>query len=311
MNNFLFRHFVKDYQNVTDPAVRDRYGRLAGFVGIFSNVLLCLMKVGAGLLSGSIAIIADGINNLADGASSVITLIGFKLAARPEDEEHPYGHARYEYVAGLIVSFLIMLVGFELLKSSAGKILHPSPLSFSWPVAAVLVLSILIKLWQASFNRAAGRKIDSMTLIATAADSRNDVIATSAVLVSLVAGYLGGVNLDGWMGLAVALFIIWSGIGLVRDTISPLLGEAPDSELVRQIERIACSHDGVRGIHDLAVHNYGPGKIFASVHLEVEDSVDVIKGPELVERIEKQLRDELNLTVTAVEIDRNCITPSE
>lgn len=299
MNNFLFRLFVKNYENVTDPAVRDRYGQLAGFVGIISNALLCLMKVGAGILSGSIAIIADGINNLADGASSVITLIGFKLASRPEDPKHPYGHARYEYVAGLIVSFLIMLVGFELLKSSVNKILHPVSLAFSWPVAAVLILSILLKLWQAGFNRTAGQKIHSMTLLATAADSHNDAIATAAVLVSLAAGYFAGVNLDGWMGLAAALFIIWSGIGLVRDTISPLLGEAPDSELVQQIEQIVRGYDGVLGIHDLAVHNYGPGKIFASIHIEVDGSVDVMTSHDLVDNIEKRLREELHINITA------------
>ena len=298
MNNFLFRTFVRDWKNTADPAVRDRYGRLAGFVGILSNALLCFMKIAVGIFSGSIAIIADGINNLADGASSVITLIGFKMSAKPEDQEHPYGHARYEYVAGLIVSFLIMLVGFELLKSSLDKILHPAPLSFSWPVAAVLVLAILIKLWQAAFNRAAGKQIDSMTLLATAADSRNDVISTTAVLVSLLIGHFAQVNLDGWMGLAVALFIIWSGIGLVRDTISPLLGEAPDSELVQQIEQTAMSYSGVLGIHDLAVHNYGPGKIFASLHVEVDSAVDAMASHDLADSIEKRLREELHINIT-------------
>ncbi len=298
MNKFLFRTFIQDWENTADPAVRDRYGRLAGFVGILSNALLCLMKIAVGIFSGSIAIIADGINNLADGASSVITLIGFKMSAKPEDQEHPYGHARYEYVAGLIVSFLIMLVGFELLKSSVDKILHPAPLSFSWPVAAVLVLAILIKLWQAAFNRAAGRRIDSVTLLATAADSRNDVISTTAVLVSLLIGHFAQVNLDGWMGLAVALFIIWSGIGLVRGTISPLLGEAPDSELVQQIEQTAMSYGGVLGIHDLAVHNYGPGKIFASLHVEVDSAVDVMASHGLADSIEKRLREELHINIT-------------
>ncbi|MBR4862444.1 MAG: cation transporter [Firmicutes bacterium] len=298
MNNFLFRTLVRDWENTADPAVRDRYGRLAGFVGILSNALLCFMKIAVGIFSGSIAIIADGINNLADGASSVITLIGFKMSAKPEDQEHPYGHARYEYVAGLIVSFLIILVGFELLKSSLDKILHPAPLSFSWPVAAVLVLAILIKLWQAAFNRAAGKRIDSMTLLATAADSRNDVISTTAVLVSLLIGHFAQVNLDGWMGLAVALFIIWSGIGLVRDTISPLLGEAPDSELVQQIEQTAMSYSGVLGIHDLAVHNYGPGKIFASLHVEVDSVVDAMASHDLADSIEKRLREELHINIT-------------
>lgn len=299
MNEFLFRLFIKDWENTGIPSVRDRYGQLAGIAGIVSNAVLCLMKITVGIVSGSIAIIADGVNNLADGASSVITLAGFKLASLPEDEEHPYGHARYEYITGLIVSFLIILVGFELLKTSVNKILHPDPMIFSWPVAAVLVLAILIKLWQASFNRAAGRRIDSKTLLATAADSRNDVIATSAVLISLVISHFSKVNLDGWMGLAVALFIIWSGIGLVRETISPLLGEAPDSHLVQQIEQISTGYEGVLGIHDLAVHNYGPGKIFASIHIEVDSAVDIMVSHDLVDNIEKRLREELDINITA------------
>ena len=298
MNNFLFKTFIPNWENTEDPAVRDRYGRLAGFVGILSNALLCIMKIAAGIFSGSIAILADGINNLADSASSIITLAGFKLASIPGDEKHPYGHARYEYVAGLIVSFLIMLVGFELLKSSASKILHPQPLTFSWTVAAVLVLSILMKLWQAAFNRAAGRRIGSLTLTATAADSRNDVLATSGVLISLLVGHFAQVNLDGWIGLAVALFIIWSGIGLIRDTISPLLGEAPDWELVKQIERIAMSCDGVLGLHDLEVHNYGPRKTFASIHVEVDAAVDVMCSHDLVDHIEKRVRDTLHINIT-------------
>ena len=299
MNNFLFSHFIKDYENVSDPHVRDRYGRLAGWVGILSNALLCVMKIAAGLFSGSIAIIADGVNNLADGASSLITLAGFRLAAIPEDEEHPYGHARYEYVAGLIVSFLILLVGFELGKASLSKILSPQPLEFSWTAVAVLALSIAAKLWQASFNRAAGRRIHSMTLLATAADSRNDVIATAAVLAGLLIGHFAEVNPDGWLGMAVALFILWSGIGLVRDTISPLLGEAPDAELVRRIETLAMSYEGVLGIHDLEVHSYGPGKTFASIHIEVDAAVDVMASHSLVDSIEKRLRQELSINITA------------
>ena len=212
MGTFLFRHFIKNYEDVKDPQVRDSYGKLAGVVGIISNVVLCLMKVAVGLIAGSIAIVADGINNLADSASSVITLVGFKLAAMPEDEEHPYGHARYEYLSSLAVSVIIILVGFELGKSSLDKILHPTPLDFSWTVVLVLVIAIAIKIWQALFNVSAGKRIDSMALIATGADSRNDVISTSAVLISLLIGYFCSVQIDGYMGAAVALFIIWSGI---------------------------------------------------------------------------------------------------
>ncbi|MGN0713820.1 MAG: cation diffusion facilitator family transporter, partial [Anaerovoracaceae bacterium] len=290
MGTFLFRHFIKNYEDVKDPHVRDSYGKLAGVVGIISNVVLCLMKVAVGLIAGSIAIVADGINNLADSASSVITLVGFKLAAMPEDEEHPYGHARYEYLSSLAVSVIIILVGFELGKSSLDKILHPTPLDFSWTVVLVLVIAIAIKVWQALFNVSAGKRIDSMALIATGADSRNDVIATSAVLISLLIGNFCSVQIDGYMGAAVALFIIWSGISLVRETISPLLGEAPDGELVKQIEEITMSYEGALGIHDLVVHNYGPGKIFASLHIEVDASEDVMVSHDLIDNIEHRLQ---------------------
>lgn len=298
MGTFLFRHFIKNYEDVKNPQVRDGYGKLAGVVGIISNVVLCLMKVAVGLIAGSIAIVADGINNLADSASSVITLVGFKLAAMPEDEEHPYGHARYEYLSSLAVSVIIILVGFELGKSSLDKILHPTPLDFSWTIVLVLVIAIAIKIWQALFNVSAGKRIDSMALIATGADSRNDVISTSAVLVSLLIGYFFNVQIDGYMGAAVALFIIWSGISLVRETISPLLGEAPDGELVKQIEEITMSYDGALGIHDLVVHNYGPGKIFASLHIEVDASEDVMVSHDLIDNIEHRLQKDLNINIT-------------
>lgn len=299
MGTFLFKRFIKDWEDVKNPEVRDSYGKLAGIVGIVSNALLCLMKITVGLISGSIAIVADGINNLADGGSAVITLLGFKLASMPEDEDHPYGHARYEYLSGLVVSFIIILVGFELCKSSVDKILHPSPLDFSWTVVLVLVIAIAIKIWQAMFNISAGKRIDSLALMATGADSRNDVISTTVVLASLLIGHFCNVQIDGYMGVLVALFIIWSGIGLVRETVSPLLGEAPDSELVHQIQEIALSYDGVIGIHDLAVHNYGPGKIFASIHIEVDAGVDVLISHDLVDNIEHRLRDELSINITA------------
>lgn len=298
MNTFLFRVFIKDWENVKEPKVRDAYGRLAGAAGILSNLVLCLMKVAAGLLSCSIAIVADGINNLADSGSSLITLLGFKLASLPEDEDHPYGHARYEYLAGLAVSIIIILVGFELVKSSASKILNPQPLEFSWTVVLVLLAAIAIKIWQAAFNRTAGRRIDSVALLATAADSRNDVISTLAVLVSLLISHFAEVNLDGWMGLAVALFIMWSGVGLVRKTVSPLLGEAPDPKLVQQIRTLVTSYGGVLGIHDLEVHSYGPGKTFAALHIEVDSAMDMMTAHNLADSIEKKLRDVLQINIT-------------
>ncbi|MBR1990476.1 MAG: cation transporter, partial [Firmicutes bacterium] len=299
MNNFLFKTFIKDWENVKNPKVRDSYGKLAGVVGIISNVILCIMKMLVGLISGSIAIIADAVNNLADASSSVITLIGFRLAAMPEDEEHPYGHARIEYISGMVVSMIIILVGFELGKSSVDKILHPQPLEFSAAVVIVLLLAIAIKIWQACFNMSAGKRINSVALMATGADSRNDVISTTAVLISLIIGQLLDIRIDGWMGVIVALFIIWSGISLVKETISPLLGEAPDPELVTAIEDITMSYEDVIGIHDLVVHNYGPGKIFASIHIEVDSAVDVMISHEMVDDIEHRLQSELNIFVTA------------
>ena len=298
MHDWIFRKLISDYADVKNPAVRDQYGKVAGVVGILSNTLLCVMKILVGLLSGSIAIVADAVNNLADASSSLITLIGFKLAAMPEDKEHPYGHARIEYLAGLLVSVIIIVVGLELGKSSVAKILNPTPTEFNLTVVLVLLLAISIKIWQACFNVRAGKKINSMTLIATGADSRNDVIATSAVLLSLLIGHFFDLQIDGYMGVLVALFIVWSGIGLVRETVSPLLGEAPDPALVREIEETAMQHDGVLGIHDLVVHNYGPGKIFASMHVEVDAAVDITTSHDMVDNIEHEISKKLHISCT-------------
>lgn len=298
MGNFLFKWFIKDYENTRDPKVRDDYGKLAGIVGIISNTILCTMKILIGLISGSISIVADGINNLADGASSIITLLGFKLASLPEDEEHPYGHARIEYIAGMAVSVMILIVGFELGKSSLEKIITPEPLEFSWTVVIVLLIAIAIKVWQAIFNISTGKKINSLALIATGTDSRNDVISTVVVLLGILIGHFFNVMVDGYFGLAVAVFILWSGVSLIKETISPLLGEAPDEELVSQIEAMAMAYDGAIGIHDLIVHNYGPGKVFASMHIEVDSSVDVMESHDLIDTIEKNLSDSLNILLT-------------
>lgn len=299
MGNLLFKTFIKNYEDVKDPKVRDDYGKFAGIVGILSNAVLCVMKILIGFVSGSIAIVADGINNLADGASSVITLIGFKLASMPEDEEHPYGHARIEYLAGMAVSVMILLVGFELGKGSVEKIFNPSPLDFSWTVVIVLLVAIAIKVWQAVFNISTGKKINSLALIATGTDSRNDVISTIVVLAGVLVGHFFNVQIDGYLGLAVAIFIFWSGITLIKETVSPLLGEAPDEELVSQIEEMSMAYDGVLGIHDLVVHNYGPGKIFASIHIEVDAAVDVMESHDLVDTIEKEISTGLNILLTA------------
>lgn len=299
MITLLSKLFVKDYENYNDPTVRKAYGRLAGVVGIISNVILCIMKILIGVIANSIAIISDGINNLTDASSSIITLIGFQLASLPEDKDHPYGHARYEYLTGLLVSVLIIVVGVQLLKSSFLKILDPDPVSFSYVTVIVLAAAIAIKVWQAIFNISIGKKINSSALIATGTDSRNDVISTSAVLVSLIIGAVTGVQLDGIMGCLVALFIIWSGIQLIRETVSPLLGEAPSEELVRDIQEMVLSEEGVLGTHDLIVHNYGPGKVFASIHIEVDSEGDLLEIHEMIDDIEMKVKNLLNVEFTA------------
>ena len=298
MNDLLCKWFVKDYKNTEDPAVRERYGKFAGVVGILSNLVLCTAKILIGIISGSIAIIGDGINNLADASSSVITLIGFKLASMPEDKDHPYGHARYEYITGMVVSILIVLVGVELGQTSIDKVMNPQPLDFSWTIVLVLVLSIAIKIWQALFNIKIGKKINSMTLAATGADSRNDVISTTVVLISVLVGEFTGITIDGYMGCLVALFIIWSGIGLVKETISPLLGEAPSDELVSDIRGLALAPEAILGVHDLVVHNYGPGKVFASIHIEVDADGDLMESHDLADDIEREAAEKLGIMLT-------------
>lgn len=295
MGKHLFKLFIKDSENTSDPKVRESYGKLAGIVGIISNLLLCIMKIAIGLFSKSIAIIADGINNLADASSSIITLVGFKLASAPEDEDHPYGHARIEYLAGLFVSIFIIIIGFQLLKTSVEKIISPQPIVFSYTTIIILIAAIFIKLWQSFFNVAVGKKINSIALMATAADSRNDVISTSAVFISVLVSRAAGINIDGYMGCLVALFIIWSGIQLVRETSSPLLGEAPDHETVEAIMDIIRREPGILGVHDLMVHNYGPGKVFASVHIEVDADGDLMKSHDMIDNIERIVKETLKI----------------
>lgn len=289
MTNLLLRLFVKDYQNTQSSGVRAACGRLASLVGILGNLLLFAGKLTVGTLCGSIAITADALNNLSDASSSIISLLGFKLAAKPADADHPYGHARYEYVAGLAVAAMILFVGFELLKSSVLKIIFPAPVSFSLVTVGVLVASILVKLWMSFFNRSIGKKIHSGTLIATAADSRNDVIATSAVLLAMLVSHFTSIELDGYVGLAVALFILYSGVQLARDTLDPILGKAPDHALVKNIREHIESYEDVLGTHDLMVHDYGPGNQFASVHAEVAAEADVITMHDLIDNIEREI----------------------
>lgn len=287
MTEFLLSRFVKGYPEVNDPQVRARCGNLAGLVGICCNLLLSAGKFLAGLLTGSVAISADAVNNLSDASSSIITLLGFRLAARPADDEHPYGHGRTEYLSGLAVSVMILLIGAELAKTSIQKILSPEPITTGMVSILILAASILVKFWMAAFNRHVGRLIRSATLEATAADSRNDVISTGAVLIATLLQMQFGWNLDGYMGLAVAAFILWSGWGLVKDSIAPLLGQTPDPELVRHIADVTLSYPGVLGIHDMIVHDYGPGRQFASLHAEMAASADVLESHDTIDRIEK------------------------
>ncbi|MGN0707264.1 MAG: cation diffusion facilitator family transporter [Faecalibacterium sp.] len=300
MTQFLIRAFIRHPDDTQSPAVRTAYGNLASCVGVVCNLLLCLGKLTAGMLFGSIAIMADGLNNLSDASSNIVSLIGFKLAAKAPDEKHPYGHGRFEYLAGLVVCVTILGIGFSLLKDSVGKVLHPTPVLFSWLSVCVLTASILVKLWMSVFNRTVGTLIQSDTLIATAADSRNDVISTSAVLISTVLCRLTGFDrLDGIMGIAVATFILWSGFGLVLDTLSPLLGEAPSPELVEHIEKTVMSYPGVMGVHDLMVHDYGPGHQFASLHIEFPAECDPLAAHDLIDTIESDFmrRDRLLVTI--------------
>ena len=297
MTEFLLKHFVKGYPDTSSPAVRTRCGNLAGTVGIVCNVLLCAGKFLAGFLSGSLAISADAVNNLSDASSSVIALLGFRIAAKPADDEHPYGHGRTEYLAGLAVSVMILLIGLELVKTSVGKIMAPEPIQAGLVPLAVLVVSILVKLWMAAFNRQVGKQIGSSMLEATAADSRNDVIATSAVLVATLAQMIFGWQLDGWIGLAVAAFILYSGWGLVKEAIAPLLGQAPDPEMVRHILEVTRSYPGVLGIHDLIVHDYGPGRQFASLHVEMAASQDVLASHDVIDQIERRFLEQEGLHV--------------
>ena len=295
MTNLLPRLFIRDYKNFENPTVRSAYGKLAGVVGIICNVLLFAAKLAIGLLSGSVSITADAVNNLSDASSSVVTLLGFKLAEKPADEDHPYGHARMEYLSGLAVAALILVIGVELVKSSVTKIIHPEPVAFSPALVVVLVLSMAVKLWMCHFNSSLGRRMDSDTLKATAADSRNDVITTGAVLLAAIVAQVTNLYIDGYAGLLVALFILWSGVGIAKDTMDPLLGLAPSPELVQQISDEIRGYDKVLGLHDLMVHDYGPGRRFASVHVEMDSHEDPLVCHDIIDDIECQALEELHV----------------
>ncbi len=302
MTDFLIRRLVRDYERTDDPVVRGRYGRLAGGAGLVANLVLFVGKLLAGWFSGSLAVMADAFNNLSDAASSVVTLVGFKLSAAPPDEEHPFGHGRGEYLSALVLAMLILLAGFELGKSSIDKILHPEATVFSWVSLGILVTALAVKLWMALFFRSIGNRIHSETLRAAATDSRNDILCTSLVLVSMVVEGVSGWQIDGYIGVLVALFVLWSGISILKDSISPLLGAAPDPEMVQGIRDMVLAHDGIVGIHDLIIHNYGPGRVVVSLHAEVPADVDILVSHDLIDRIEKEIQEKYR-AVTCIHMD--------
>ena len=288
MTKLLLRLFVKDAENTDSPKVRAAIGTMSGLVGIMCNVLLFAFKLLVGTLTGSVSITADAMNNLSDASGSIVTFIGFRVADKPADADHPYGHARAEYLSGLGVAALIVVIGVELVKTSVDKIFHPTPVSFTLTAAAVLVASIAVKFWMYLFNRNLAKRIDSTTLLATAADSRNDCITTGAVLVAALIEKWSGIPVDGWIGLGVALFILYSGWNLAKDTISPLLGENADPELREKIVDYIVAQPKVLGYHDLMVHDYGPGQRVASLHVEMDCREDPMDCHELIDDMERE-----------------------
>ena len=289
MIKFLVKKFISDCENTSDSLVREKYGILGGVLGIICNLFLFALKLTIGLLMGSIGVISDAVNNLSDTASSLIVIAGTKLSNMRPDEEHPFGHGRFEYISSLIVSFIIMLVGFELFKTSVSKIFSPEPMKFSLPLAVILGASVLVKLWMASYNRYLAAKISSGVLSATATDSLIDAISTSIMVVSVFVGKFVSFPLDAIMGAIFSLLVIYSGFGIAKDTVDVLLGRAPDMETVDKITEKIISAEGIVGVHDLIVHDYGPGRKMASVHAEVPDNADIVKIHELIDALEQDI----------------------
>ena len=295
MMDFLVRRFIKDYENVENAKVRTAYGMLAGITGICCNLLLFGGKLFAGLVVNSISVMADAFNNLSDAASSIIGFVGVRMAEKPADEEHPFGHGRMEYIAAFVVACLVIQVGFSLLKTAVGKILHPETLSFSAYSVGILVCSVLVKLWMASYNRKLGKKINSTVMMATAADSLGDVGATSATIVSLLVFRFLHINIDGVIGLVVSVLVLLAGVNIAKDTLAPLLGQAIEPEIYHRISEFVESYDGIIGSHDLIVHNYGPSRSMASIHAEVPAKVDIEDSHAVVDRIERDALEKLGI----------------
>ncbi|MFZ5354127.1 MAG: cation diffusion facilitator family transporter [Bacillota bacterium] len=295
MYNFLIRIFVRNSENTKDRKVRQSYGYLGGFVGIAANVLLFAVKLLTGLLINSIAVMADSFNNLSDAASSIITLIGFKITNKPADREHPFGHGRIEYISALIVSFMVILVGFEFIKSSVDRIMKPETVEADTLTIAVLLLSIILKLWLSGFNKKIGKTIGSKAMEASAWDSISDVITTSVVLISIVLSGWIAFPIDGYIGVIVALFIIYSGISITKETLNPLLGEAPEHEFVEEIIRRTLTYEGIIGVHDVIVHNYGPSNTVVSLHAELPSCMDIMKAHDIIDDAEKEISEAMNI----------------
>lgn len=299
MTDLLPRWFIRDHDNLKSPKVRASYGTLSGIVGIVVNLLLFAGKFIAGTVSGSIAISADAFNNLSDAGSSIVSLVSFRIAAKPADRDHPFGHARIEYIASMIVSFLILLVGFEIVSDSVKKIIsRESTLVFSVLSVTILSVSILAKLWLALFNYRLGKKIGSDVMRATAVDSLSDTVSTTAVLVATLIFRFTGLDIDAWVGLAVALFIFWAGIRILRETQNSLLGEGPVKEVTDAIDAIVSGYPAILGIHDLMIHSYGPGHSFASFHAEVDGADDVYESHDVIDEVERRIREELSIVCT-------------
>lgn len=295
MTEYLVKRFVKNYEDTQSADVRTAYGVLAGRVGVCCNLVLFLAKLAAGFFTGSISILADAFNNLSDAASSIIGYIGMKMAGKPADADHPFGHGRIEYIAAFVVSFFVMQVGFSLFTASLGKIRRPEELAFHWGAVAVLLLTVLVKLWMGLFNRRLGRRIDSKVMLATAADSLGDAGATSATILSILVFGISGVNIDGFVGLIVSLLVMWAGIGIAKDTLEPLIGQPIDPQVYHRITEFVESYEGIIGTHDLIVHNYGPSRSMATIHAEVDSDWKMEEGHEVIDTIERDCMRKLGI----------------
>ena len=295
MTEFLVKHFIKDYRDVGKISVRTAYGVLASVVGIFCNVFLFIVKFVVGLALHSVSVTADAFNNLSDAGSSIVSFVGVKMAEKPADKDHPFGHGRIEYISALIVSFLVLEVGFTFLKDSFRKIWTPEELNFQMVSVVILLLSVAVKLWLGLFNRKLGKKINSKVMMAVFTDSMGDVVTTGATIVSILFFDLTGINIDGLVGMGVALVVMWAGVGIARDTLEPLIGAAIDPEVYEQIKRFVESYDGIQGTHDLIVHNYGPGRSMASIHAEVPNDVDIERSHEIIDKIEREAAKQMGI----------------